>query len=175
MAARSSLVSSNTGELSAVDGLVQLSFLIQNSLSRLAGQHGVSLIQTRLLGILRDRTPSMNELAKLLELDKSSVTGLIDRAERRGFVERIPSEEDRRAVVVRLTKEGRSLVSKVGANFATEVSQMLDLLPAKDAAVLSRVISRLLIAHADEHGVNLFAGVTLRSTGRSRLGAEYLS
>ncbi|MGP8010701.1 MAG: MarR family transcriptional regulator, partial [Acidimicrobiales bacterium] len=84
MTPRTSLASSINGELSAVDGAVQLSFLIQNSLSRLAAQYGLSLIQTRLLGVLRDRTPSMNELATLLELDKSSVTGLIDRAERRG-------------------------------------------------------------------------------------------
>jgi len=79
MASRSSLASGDRtrNELSAVDGLVQLSFLVQNALTRRAVDHGLSLIQTRLLGILRDREPGMNELATLLELDKSSITGLI--------------------------------------------------------------------------------------------------
>jgi DNA-binding MarR family transcriptional regulator len=43
----------------------------------------LSIPATRLLGVLRDREPTMLELAQLLELDKSSVTGLVDRAERR--------------------------------------------------------------------------------------------
>ena len=46
--------------------------------------------------MLRDRTPAMNELARLLGLDKSSISGLVDRAERRGLVIRIPSAEDKR-------------------------------------------------------------------------------
>jgi DNA-binding MarR family transcriptional regulator len=94
-------------ELSPVDGLAQLSFLILGTLERRAAEQSLSMIQTRLLGVLRDRTPGMNELATLLELDKSSITGLVDRAERRGLVERIPSPADRRAVQVGLTDSGR--------------------------------------------------------------------
>jgi hypothetical protein len=36
------------------------------------------MIKTRLLGVLRGK-PTMHELARLLDLDKSSVTGLVDR------------------------------------------------------------------------------------------------
>lgn len=156
-------------QLSAVDGLVQLSFLIQNALARRAAEHGLSLIQARLLGVLRDREPTMNELAARLELDKSSVTGLVDRAERRGLVTRVASTLDGRAVLVRLTDAGRSLVSEVAAHFATEVAQTLDLLPSTDAAALARVVSRLLVAHAAERGLELFPGV-VAAPGRSRAG-----
>src|ERR1700744_1557271 len=83
-------------QLSSVDGLAQLSFLTIGLLERRAGEHGMSVIQTRLLGVLRDRTPTMNELATMLGLDKSSATGLVERAERRGPVTRIPSSSDRR-------------------------------------------------------------------------------
>src|SRR6201999_1588681 len=96
MAVRSATSSSSGEELSGVDGLAQLSFLIQNTLARRAAAQGLSLIQTRLLGVLRDREPTMNELAALLELDKSSITGLVDRAERRGLVARVRSDTDRR-------------------------------------------------------------------------------
>jgi MarR family transcriptional regulator, lower aerobic nicotinate degradation pathway regulator len=155
-------VAATAGELSPVDGLVQLSFVIQNALARRAAEHGLSLTQTRLLGTLRDREPSMNELAKLLELDKSSVTGLVDRAERRGLVERVPSTTDRRAVLVRLTDGGRALVFEAAARFETDVSRLLALLPARDSRALSGSISRLLVAHAATQGVNLFAGATSR-------------
>ena len=71
--------------LGPVEGLAQLSFLVLGTLERRAAEHDVSIAQTRLLGVLRDRRPTMQELAKLLGLDKSSVSGLVDRAERRGW------------------------------------------------------------------------------------------
>jgi DNA-binding MarR family transcriptional regulator len=147
-------------QLSPVDGLAQLSFVIQGMLEHRAAEHDLSIIQTRLLGVLRDRKPTMNELARFLGLDKSSVTGLVDRAERRGLVARIPSTTDRRAVLVTLTDDGRSLVSQAAARFEADVSALLGNLPARERDTLSRIISRLLVAHAADHGIDLFATTT---------------
>ena len=148
-------------QLSPVDGLAQLSFVIQGILERLAAEHDVSIVQTRLLGVLRDREPTMNELARLLGLEKSSVTGLVDRAERRGLVARVPSDTDGRAVLVTLAADGRSLVSAVASRFEEEVTAMLQHLPARDREALSRLVSRLLVAHAADQGVDLFANLTV--------------
>ena len=138
-------------ELSIVDGLVQLSFLVHNALERHAADHELSMVQTRLLGVLRDRQPTMNELAKLLALDKSSITGLIDRAERRGLVERVPSTTDRRAVRVNLTVAGRAVVRRVAARFEADVNALLQVLPAADRRTLSGVVSRVVVANATAH------------------------
>jgi MarR family transcriptional regulator, lower aerobic nicotinate degradation pathway regulator len=143
--------------LSPVDGLTQLSFVILGLLEVRAAEHDLSLAQTRLLGVLRDRVPTMNQLARLLGLDKSSVTGLVDRAERRGLVTRVPSAADRRAVLVTLTDEGRSLVSRASGRFEDDVWTMLNRLPPRDRGTLSGLISRLLVAHAADHGIDLFA------------------
>src|ERR1700749_1208265 len=104
-------------ELSAVDGLAQLSFLVQRMLERRASEHDLSLIQTRLLGVLRDRRPTMNELGRLLGLDKSSVSGLVERAEHGGLVTRAPSPTDVRSVLVSLTDAGRALVTEAAQRF----------------------------------------------------------
>jgi MarR family transcriptional regulator, lower aerobic nicotinate degradation pathway regulator len=143
--------------LTTVDALAQLSFLIQGILGRQSADHQLSIIQTRLLGILRDRQPTMNELAKLLGLDKSSVTGLVDRAERRGLVVRRPSTADRRAVQVHLTDDGRSLVSQAAAEFDHEVTALLDDLQTGDRRQLTRLITQVLVKHAASHGVDLLA------------------
>ncbi|GIF20714.1 DNA-binding MarR family transcriptional regulator [Actinoplanes tereljensis] len=141
--------------ISTVDGLAQLSFLIQGALERRAAEHDLSLIQTRLLGVLRDRRPTMQELAKLLGLDKSSVTGLIDRAERRGLVTRVPSPTDRRSSLVVLTDRARELGAGVAAGFESDVTAMLGVLPSRDRADLTELVGRLLVAHAAAHGVDL--------------------
>jgi DNA-binding MarR family transcriptional regulator len=149
-------------QLDPVDGLAQLAFVVMGLLERRAAEHDLSIPATRLLGVLRDREPTMNELARILGLDKSSVTGLVERAERRGLVERVPSSADRRAVLVRLTGEGRTLVSAAAGLFSADVTALLGQLPARDRAALSRLVSRLLVAHATGQGVDLFA-----TTGRA--------
>ena len=144
-------------DLDPVDALAQVSFLVQGALERRAGEHGVSLVQTRLLGILRDRTPTMNELAELLGLDKSSASGLVDRAQQRGLVRRVPSQLDRRSVRVRLTDHGRDLVQEISALFATDIAAMLEPLAGVAQAELTTHLSRMVVAHAASHGVDLFA------------------
>jgi MarR family transcriptional regulator, lower aerobic nicotinate degradation pathway regulator len=148
------------GQLSPADALAQLTFAIHAMLERQAAEHDLSVTQTRLLGILRDRTPAMHELARFLDLDKSSVTGLVDRAERRGLVTRLPSTTDRRAVQVSLTADGRTLVSQAAARFEADVTALLSRLPPRDRETLSRIVSRLLVAHAADHGIDLFATET---------------
>src|ERR1700722_19851676 len=143
-------------QLTSVDGLAQLSFLTLGLLERRASEHGISVSQMRLLGVLRDRTPTMNELATLLGLDKSSATGLVDRAERRGLVTRVPSSADRRVVLVELTDAGRAVVSEVSAGFEADVATLLERLPPADRSSLARLVSRLLVANAIAHGVDLF-------------------
>jgi MarR family transcriptional regulator, lower aerobic nicotinate degradation pathway regulator len=145
--------------LSPADGLAQLSFLIHAILERRAREQDLSIIQLRLLGVLRDRKPTMNELARLLGLDKSSVTGLIDRAERRGLVMRVPSATDRRAVLVSLTDHGHSLAAAGAARFEADITLLLEHLPPSDRDALSRLISRLLVAYATGQGIDLFATI----------------
>lgn len=159
----------NQRELSAVDGLAQLSFAVHGLLESQAAQHDLSIVQTRLLGILRDRSPTMNELANLLALDKSSVSGLVDRAERRGLVARSPSKVDRRSTVVNLTRSGRSLVSRVAASFDGDVSTLLDHLAPPDRDALSSLVSRLLDAHATAQGIDLFATIDPGQVSASHL------
>ena len=135
-------------ELGIVDALAQLSFLVQNALARRASAHELSMIQLRLLGVLRDRAPGMAQLAAVLELDKSSVTGLVDRAGVRGLVTRVPSRSDRRVVEVVLTKRGRSLVRRVVADFEKDVARLVAGLTPAQQDQLARLSSRVVADNA---------------------------
>lgn len=111
--------------LTLPDALAQLSFAVQSAIARVADAHDLSQVQVRLLGILRDREPAMLLLATFLNLDKSSVTGLVDRAERRGLVRRATTPEDRRTVRVALTDRGRQLTQKLAKQVERELSVLV--------------------------------------------------
>jgi DNA-binding MarR family transcriptional regulator len=115
------------------DALVELSFLIAAKLTRLASQYELSLTQVRLLGILRDRQPGIVELATVLNLDKSSVSGLVDRAQRRGLVERASARTtDGRAIRVLLTAHGRTMAHQFAERVSGEIAELVkDLTPAQ--------------------------------------------
>jgi DNA-binding MarR family transcriptional regulator len=129
------------------DALVELSFLIQATLARLAAEHDVSLTQVRLLGILRDREPGIVELAGVLNLDKSSVSGLVDRAQRRGLVRRASSKSaDGRAIRVVLTARGRRMASEFAARVAAELDELVQDLPPAQRRRLAEQAARIVAA-----------------------------
>jgi DNA-binding MarR family transcriptional regulator len=133
-------------DLGVADALAQLSFAVQAILGAIAAASDLSIIQVRLLGVLRDRTVGMNELARHLGLDKSSVTGLVDRAEGRGLVRRRASTTDRRAVEVCITPGGRKLVARGAAEFERRIAAFVSPLEATEREILSRLASRILSA-----------------------------
>jgi MarR family transcriptional regulator, lower aerobic nicotinate degradation pathway regulator len=142
-------------DLGLVDALAQLTFAVQGILGRIAAAHELSMIQVRLLGILRDRRPTINELARLLQLDKSSVTGLVDRAQERGLVRRTASTLDRRSVHVTITAAGQELVDQGWAAFEAEIAVLVaDLNPAQRAR-LSATASRVVAADARRRGIDI--------------------
>src|ERR1700748_339373 len=95
------------------DSLVQVSFAVTAVLSRVAAEQDLSLTQLRVLGILRDREPTMAELATYLGLERSTVSGLTDRAVQRGLVQKDADPADGRAVRISLTPEARRLVGPI--------------------------------------------------------------
>ncbi len=157
--------------LGLVDALAQLSFVIQATLTRIAAGHDLSAVQLRLLGVLRDRHPGMNDLAKLLGLDKSSVTGLVDRAERRGLVQRSVNDSDRRSFEVSLTPAGRSLAARGARDFEEEARRLAKGLDPSEQERLSTLITAILADEAAECGVELFPRFSSTREGpKSRSG-----
>jgi DNA-binding MarR family transcriptional regulator len=128
-----------------LDPLVVVSFTVMARLSEAAAAHDLSLTQLRALAILRDREPRMAELAGYLGLDKSTVTGLVNRAARRGLVERdVPAGGDRRAVRVRLTPDGQRLARLVTAEIAGLIAPMTGRLGPADSRRLGVLLARML-------------------------------
>jgi DNA-binding MarR family transcriptional regulator len=145
------------GDLGLVDALAQLTFAVQGALGRIAAEYDVSVPAARLLGIVRDRQPTIGELATFLQLDKSSVTGLVDRAAERGLVVRSASPVDRRSVRVAITPEGRELIDQGAAALESEIAVLVADLTLAQRTRLSVIASRIVAADARRRGIDIYA------------------
>jgi DNA-binding MarR family transcriptional regulator len=158
--ARDAARTSGQSDLGLTDALAQLTFTVQGVLGRIAAAHDLSIVQTRLLGVLRDRRPTINELAGYLQLDKSSVTGLVDRAQERGLVRRSASALDARRVHVSITPAGRRLVGQAAAAFADDIAGLVSDLSASERSRLSLLASRVVATDAQQRGIDILASDT---------------
>lgn len=78
-------------------------------------QGSVSLVHLNVLTLLEASGPMpMGRLAEQLDISVASMTGVIDRMEARGIVERRRDSEDRRVILVQPAKGGRKLIEDIG-------------------------------------------------------------
>jgi DNA-binding MarR family transcriptional regulator len=128
-AQRSEVDEQHTGvddsDADAATGRFQLACLVHCTYARVSERHALTPVQARLLCILADGPRGIAELARCFDVEKAAVTGLIDRAERRGLVERSPVPGDRRALRVTPTDTGRRAAAAFHAEVNAELSHLL--------------------------------------------------
>jgi DNA-binding MarR family transcriptional regulator len=93
-----------------------------------------------------DRPVPMSELAALLHCDNSNITGIIDRLEARGLVERRPYEQDRRVKHIILTPLGVEQRARVREQMAEAPEAFKRLSPADQRTL--RDVLRRAVFHA---------------------------
>jgi DNA-binding MarR family transcriptional regulator len=98
---------------------------------------GISMAQFHIAVTLqRAGTMPMSRLAELLGISQSNASGLIDRLEERGYVERTRVPEDRRIVLVRVTDNGARVIEE---NDALSDDLMREVLGRLDPAELPAI------------------------------------
>jgi DNA-binding MarR family transcriptional regulator len=111
-----------------VHDIVSTADLLLRESQRLFKPHGLSAAQFNVLNLLAGAGEgeglSQRQLADLLVVDRSNVTGLIDRMETAGWVRRADDPADRRVYRVRLTAAGRKLREKVAPLYDDVVRQV---------------------------------------------------
>ena len=83
----------------------------------------------------------MGELARLMHCDNSNITGIIDRLEERGLVERRSAEQDRRVRLIGLTPDGERIRERLSRAMA-QPPEALERLPLADQKTLRDILRR---------------------------------
>jgi len=113
--------------------LNQISFRdFQGALKRFH-EGALSLVHLNLLMLLRFNGPlTMSRLAEMLDVSVASATGIVDRMEKKGVIERRRSDEDRRVVQVYVTEKGEQVFTQMQAERQANMLKMISKITDSD-------------------------------------------
>ncbi len=108
-----------------------------------ATEHSLTGAQARVLSLLSIEPLPMRKVAQRLKCEPSNITGIVDRLESRGLVERRPDPADRRVKLAAPTEEGARLARalRTSLDFAREP---LGRLTVAERTLLKELLQRML-------------------------------
>ncbi len=126
--------------------LVQTMHVLQDLYAETSRPLGLTPQQAHLLCVLLDGPLGMTDLSRILSIERSSLTSMVDRLERRDLVARVPNPADRRAFRIELTEPGLALANDAHKAFVTRIEDLTaDLGPTARrtlAATLTTIVGR---------------------------------
>jgi DNA-binding MarR family transcriptional regulator len=141
--ANSERTTSESVTQSILDIVPRLNRWAEASVARAAGEKRLSLRQLSALTMIESEKTTLGDVARRLMVTPAVVTGLIDRLERRGYVRRINSTDDRRRVLLALTDEGRTAAESVTNLLQREMSAVLAGFSPSELEQLDKSLTRL--------------------------------
>ena len=107
-------------------------------------RQGISMTQLHVMHLLeRHGEMTMSRLAEMIDVSDSNATGLIDRVEERGFVERTRVPADRRMVMVQLTPAGLQMLEETEQLREQVLRRVLDQLDPAQLAGVAKAMADL--------------------------------
>lgn len=86
-------------------------------------------------------------LSQIIAFDRSTIGGVLERLEAKGWLLRTPSPDDKRVKLLRLTLEGERLLRAVEPAVRRVQQRLLDPLPPADRAAVLRLLAKLADVH----------------------------
>lgn len=102
-----------------------------------------------LIEIGRKSDITLKDLAGTLQLDTSTTSRAVDALVKKGYVNRIQSQVDRRSIILSLTEEGNNIYGGIEQNMSEQYRQVLDQIPVDQRENV--VDSLKLMIHAFNH------------------------
>jgi DNA-binding MarR family transcriptional regulator len=139
-----------------VDRINGLARRFKRSLNETLAAYGLSYGEWDVLGALRRAGPpfrrSAGELAEISELSSGAMTSRLDKLEQSGLVKRLPDPNDRRGVLIELTKAGHKAWDEATGAEAAREALIAGALNKREKEQLNALLRRLMLQFEhDEH------------------------
>lgn len=104
----------------------------------------VSFPQYFLLGhISSSESLSMTEIAEKMAHTTAAATGLVDRLENLGYVQRMHASADRRKVLVRITPKGLDLVGRIRQDIVSKLALVTGILEVEEQTTWLNIYEKI--------------------------------
>ncbi|NEA36209.1 MarR family transcriptional regulator [Streptomyces sp. SID13031] len=107
-----------------VGSLVGLMHVLQDLYAETSRPLGLTPQQAHLLCVLLGGPQGMTDLSRIMSIERSSLTSMVDRLERRSLLARNPHPTDRRACQITLTTDGHTLADQAHTAFTDRVEAL---------------------------------------------------
>jgi DNA-binding MarR family transcriptional regulator len=113
---------------------------------RVEKQFGVSIPQLLCLQFLskqKEYRANAKQLKEFLNLNASTVSGILSRLEKKGLIAKLPKAADRRITLISLTAKGMELLENAPITFQEKLSEKLQALPPEKIKIIVEGIDLL--------------------------------
>jgi len=131
--------------------MLKVVFRLRNSIRPVFTEHGLTGPQWRVFRMLGEAggdglTPG--QMSDELRVTQGNTTGIVDKLEEAGLVQRKPHPDDRRALLISLTEQGEKMYYEVRPLFDARVTELLGCLPS-DSKASMLCLMRQVLQHLD--------------------------
>lgn len=109
----------------------------ENNISISPAQIGILFL------LMKNNSQSMSELSRVLEIDNSAITRLVDSLEKMDFVKRDSNPDDRRQYLIFLTEKGEKEINRAKIIVQKTNEKVKGDIPEEELAIFLKVISQL--------------------------------
>jgi len=85
----------------------------------------------------------MNKIGEHMLVTPANITGLVDRLERRGYIERVEKSTDRRIVRIKLTRKGKILYQRTSIQNRKLVNRIMRVLTNDELLNLAKLLEKI--------------------------------
>ncbi|MFC6158928.1 MarR family winged helix-turn-helix transcriptional regulator [Kribbella jiaozuonensis] len=138
------MVTTTARDSDLASALVQTMHRLQDLHAETSRPLGLTPQQAHLLCVLITGPLGMTELSRILSIERSSLTSMVDRLERRDLVARVANPADRRACRIELTPAGKDLAHQCHDAVVDRIATLTGDLPAATRTTLTTALKSIL-------------------------------
>jgi MarR family transcriptional regulator, 2-MHQ and catechol-resistance regulon repressor len=134
-----------TQEQDAITAIINLQRTLNKTMRQASLQEGITPQQATILRILQhEGAVPMRRIAEQLLVSRPNITGLVDRLEKKGLIEKKESDKDRRSTTIRLSIKGQELQIRINQNYATTLRTGLKALSTPEQQKLTNNLTKFV-------------------------------
>lgn len=139
--------------MSLIGRVLKIARHLNAGMEKTFAAHGLNFPSFDVLATLRRNGPpfalSPSDLMEEMMITSGTMTNRIDQLVKQGYVERVPSQTDRRSFLIRLTKDGRTLIDTVVSDHVATQKQLVAGLSEAQREEANALLSVLLSSFED--------------------------